>query len=403
MMRRVSTPAVMRAWLRGSVVIGGAALLGCSGSAPAAKARASTAPERRGSTSALPALSAVFRDQFTVGVALNEAQILQRDSVGDAVVTTHFNTISPENVLKWERVYPEPARYDFALPDAYVAFGERHKMFIVGHTLVWHSQTPAWVFQDAAGAPLTRDALLARMREHIQTVVGRYKGRIHGWDVVNEALNEDGTLRDSPWRRIIGDDFLELAFQYAQAADPAAELYYNDYSLENPAKRAGAVALIKRLQAAGVRVAAIGMQAHLKMDWPSVGLEDSTITMFAALGIKVNMTEVDIDILPPVVRSTGADVATRGTANAASNPYRDSLPAAQQQALAKRYAEIFAVYRKHASVIDRVTFWGVADGDSWLNDWPARGRTSYPLLFDRQHKPKPAFDAVVATAPGRVP
>lgn len=403
MTNRLSIPRTVRVFTWRCVTISGFACLACAPSAPASKPGTSASAPGDGSPSARQTLKAAFREQFTVGAALNEAQIVGRDSLGDAVVRTHFNTISPENVLKWERVHPEPARYDFTLPDAYVAFGERHKMFIVGHTLVWHSQTPAWVFQDATGAPLSRDALLARMREHIQTVVGRYKGRIHGWDVVNEALNEDGSLRNSPWRRIIGDDFLERAFQYAHAADPAAELYYNDYSLENPAKRAGAVALVKRLQAAGVNVAAIGMQAHLKMDWPSVGLEDSTITMFAALGIKVNMTEVDIDLLPPVVRSTGADVAMQGTANAASNPYRDSLPAAKQQALARRYAEIFAVYRKHANVIDRVTFWGVADGDSWLNDWPARGRTSYPLLFDRQHRPKPAFDAIVATVSGRVP
>jgi endo-1,4-beta-xylanase len=134
-----------------------------------------------------------------------------------------------------------------------------------------------------------------------------------------------------------------------------------------------------------------------------VGLEDSTITMFAALGVKVNMTEVDIDVLPPVVRSMGADVAMQGRVNAQNNPYAAGLPADKQDALAKRYAEIFAVYRKHANVIDRITFWGVADGDSWLNDWPARGRTAYPLLFDRQHKPKPAFDAIVSAATSRVP
>jgi endo-1,4-beta-xylanase len=362
-----------------------------AGSAPAPRA------------SALPRLADVFKAQFTVGAALNERQFLGTDVPGDSLVRAQFNTISPENVLKWERVHPAADRYDFAAPDAYVAYGEKHRMFIVGHTLVWHSQTPRWVFEDAAGKPLTRDALLARMREHITTVVGRYKGRIHGWDVVNEALEEDGTLRKSPWLRIIGDDFIELAFQYAHDADPKAELYYNDYSLENPAKRAGAIALITRLKQKGIPIKAVGMQAHFKMDWPSVGLEDSTISMFAALGVQVNVTELDIDILPPVVRGTSADVATRGAVTAASNPWAAGLPEERQRALAQRYADMFAVFLKHQKSIDRVTFWGVADGDSWLNDWPARGRTSYPLLFDRSHRPKPAFDAVVSTVSPKVP
>lgn len=353
--------------------------------------------------SGISRLATVFQDYFTVGAAMNEAQILGTDTAGQALVTAQYNTISPENVLKWERVHPEPERYDFALPDAYVAYGEKHRMFIVGHTLVWHSQTPAWVFRDASGALVSREVLLERMRTHIRTVMGRYKGRIQGWDVVNEALEEDGSLRNSLWRRIIGDDFIELAFRYAHEVDPKAELYYNDYSLENPAKRAGAITLIRKLQAAGIKVAAIGMQAHYKMDWPSVGLEDSTITMFAALGVKVNMTELDVDVLPRVVRSTGADIALQGQTNTQNNPYANGLPADKQQALAQRYAEMFAVYRKHAAVIDRVTFWGVTDGDSWLNDWPARGRTAYPLLFDRQHKPKPAFDAIVSAVTTRVP
>jgi endo-1,4-beta-xylanase len=344
-----------------------------------------------------------FAAKFRVGAAINEAQMMGRDSAGNAIVAQQFNTISPENVLKWEIVHPAAERFDFRLSDAYVSYGEAHQMFIVGHTLVWHSQTPRWVFEDATGAPLTRDALLARMRDHIHTVVGRYKGRVNGWDVVNEALEEDGTLRKSRWLTIIGDDFIEQAFRFAQEADPTAELYYNDYSLENPAKRAGAKTLIKRLKAKGIPIKAIGMQAHFKLDWPSVGLEDSTITMFASLGVNVNITELDIDMLPPAMQGRGADVSARGTNSAAVNPYAAGLPAAQQQTLAQRYAEMFRVFLKHENVIDRVTFWGVADGDSWLNNWPVRGRTAYPLLFDRNHARKPAFDAVINASTRIVP
>jgi endo-1,4-beta-xylanase len=345
-----------------------------------------------------PSLREEFRGAFHVGAALNGPQFTGRDTAGAALVERHFDTISPENVLKWALVHPALGRYDFGPADAYVAFGERNKMFVVGHTLVWHSQLPRWVHRDSSGAPVSRDTLLARMREHIMTVVGRYRGRIQGWDVVNEALEEDGTLRKSPWLVIIGEDYLVKAYQFAHEADPAAELYYNDYSLENPAKRAGAVALVKRLLAAGVPLKAVGLQAHQKLDWPTVAAEDSTIAAFSALGVHVNITELDVDVLPPAVRGQTADVGARALSTPAQNPYTAGLPDSVQRALATRYEALFSIFMKHRAVIDRITFWGVADGDSWLNNWPVRGRTSYPLLFDRQHHPKPAFDGVVRAA-----
>ena len=345
-----------------------------------------------------PALKDLYREAFLVGAALNDAQFSGLDTIGASIVTHHFNTITPENVLKWEKVHPQPRQFDFAAPDRYVAFGERNGMFVVGHTLVWHSQTPRWVFQDESGRPVSRDTLLARMREHIHTVVGRYRGRVKGWDVVNEALNEDGTLRRSPWLNIIGEDYIVQAFRFAHEADPTAELYYNDFSLENAPKRNGAVALIKRLQAEGVRVTGIGTQHHDKMDWPTVAQVDSTLSAFGALGVKVMITELDVDVLPRVTRAVGAEVSQNFQLEAGANPFSRGLPDSVQQALATRYAELFEVFLKHRDVVDRITFWGVRDDDSWLNNWPVRGRTSYPLLFDRQGKTKPAFDAVVRAA-----
>jgi endo-1,4-beta-xylanase len=345
-----------------------------------------------------PALKDAFKGAFRIGAALNSGQFTERNITGAALVKRHFNAITPENVLKWERVHPEPDRYDFEAADAYVAFGEKNGMFIVGHTLVWHSQTPRWVFTDADGKPLTRDALLARMREHIFKVVGRYKGRVHGWDVVNEALNEDGTLRQSPWMRIIGPEYLAKAFEYAREADPAAELYYNDYSVENEAKRAGAVKLIRDLKVQGAKVAAIGLQGHNRMDWPTLEQQDATIRAFKELGIKVAITELDVDVLPRAIRAGTADVNSRVTADPKLNPYTDGLPEEIQRALAKRYSDLFGVYLRHKDVLNRVTFWGVTDRDSWLNGFPVRGRTNYPLLFDREYNPKPAFFAVVEVA-----
>jgi endo-1,4-beta-xylanase len=270
-------------------------------------------------------------------------------------------------------------------------------MFIVGHTLVWHNQTPAWVFQDAKGNPLDRETLLARLREHVFTVVGRYKGRINGWDVVNEALNQDGTMRQSPWFKIIGEDYLAQAFQFAREADPDAELYYNDYDLELPAKRKGAVALISKLKASGVPIRAVGLQNHKLLDWPSIDDEDATIRAFANLGLKVHITELDVDVLPRTTKP-GADYAVDIAPTPKLNPYTTSLPDSVQHALARRYADLFRVYLKHRDVIERVTFWGVTDRDSWLNNWPIKGRTNYPLLFDRLGQPKPALGAVIATA-----
>ena len=332
-------------------------------------------------------LRAAFEDQFLVGAALNVAQFSGRDTLGAGIVRTQFNAITPENALKWASLHPRPGVYDFAAADQYVTFGQRNGMFIVGHTLVWYKQTPRWVFQDSRGNPVGRDTLLARMRDHIHTVVERYRGRIRAWDVVNEALNDDGTLRPTPWLTIIGEDYVARAFEFAHEADPAAELYYNDYALENAPKRRGAVELVRRLRGEGVPIAGVGLQNHDRMDWPTPAEEDSTIDAFAALGVGVMITELDIDVLPERDRSaTDRD------------PYRDGLPDSVQRALARRYATLFAVYLKHRDAIRRVTFWGVTDGDSWLNNWPIRGRTNYPLLFDRRGRPKPAFDAVIAVA-----
>lgn len=341
------------------------------------------------------ALRDAFKDDFLIGVAVNQRQFTEDDARGAALIKTHFNSITPENVLKWESVHPHPNEFNFQPGDHYVEFGEKNGMTIIGHTLVWHSQTPRWVFQDAEGKDLDRDALLARMRDHIHTVVGRYKGRIKGWDVVNEALNEDGTLRLSPWMKIIGEDYIAKAFEYAHEADPAAELYYNDYSLENPAKRNGCIALVKKLQAQGVKLTAIGTQQHLNLEWPAIKLVDDTLTELGQLGVKVHITELDVDVLPRPSRDTSAEVSRSVAANPALNPYTNGLPDSVQERLAHRYVELFAAYRRHPGVVGRVTFWGVTDADSWLNDWPIRGRTSYPLLFGHSGIPKLAFDRVI--------
>jgi len=300
-------------------------------------------------------LKQAFKGKFVIGAAINSAQITGQDQRGVALIDAQFNSISPENVLKWERVHPELGRYDFGLADQYVDFGVEHHMFIVGHTLVWHNQVPLWVFQDDNGNLLTRDALLARLKDHIDTVVGRYKGKIQSWDVVNEVLNEDGTLRQSLWYKIIGPDYIEKAFQFAHEADPEAQLFYNDYNLENDAKLKGAIALVKKLKSEGIPITGVGIQGHDHLDWPSAEQEDVAISAFAALGVKVAITELDMTVLPNAGAQPSADINLKVQQQAALNPYSKGLPDAVQQALAARYAALFGVYAKHSDTVERVT------------------------------------------------
>ncbi len=346
-------------------------------------------------------LREAFSDAFLIGTALNERQIFGEDRRGQELAVREFNAVTAENVMKWELIHPEPGVYNFEAADAMIDLAEENSMFVVGHTLVWHSQVPDWVFYDDHGDLLNRDALLERMRDHIHTVVGRYRGRVHGWDVVNEAIVDDGSMRDTYWYQIIGKDYLVKAFEYAHEADPDAELYYNDYSLEIPSKREGAIRLVEYLQENNAPITGIGTQGHFMLDFPALEEIEKTITEFAALGIDVMITELDIDVLPPAFDYMGADVSVSAELRDELNPYPEALPDSVQQQLTQRYSDIFEIYLRHSGDITRVTFWGLTDGDSWKNNWPVRGRTNYPLIFDRNWEPKPAYHAIIDLAKGQ--
>jgi endo-1,4-beta-xylanase len=360
---------------------------------------ANTGQAASAQTAAAPTtLKDVFKGDFYVGAALNGGHAYEKDTKGVAIIQRQFNSISPENLLKWENVHPKPEVYNFEPADKYVALGERHNMYIVGHALVWHNQTPKWVFENGNGKDASREVLLKRMQDHISTVAGRYKGKINSWDVVNEALNDDGTLRQSKWLQIIGEDYLQKAFEAARQADPQMELYYNDYNLWKPAKRDGAVRLVRSLQEKGIKVDGVGMQGHYGLESPSLEEIEASILAFSRLGVKVSFTELDIDVLPNPSNRQGADIDATFDFDEKYNVYTDGLPDDVQQKLAARYAEIFGLFLKHSDKIDRVTFWGVTDNDSWLNNWPIKGRTSYPMVFDRNYQPKPAFEAILKAA-----
>jgi len=389
-----------------------------------------------------PTLKDAYKDHFYVGVAINRTVAagapfpapnvsVNQDQINKdiAVVKEQFNQVSPENDLKWEMIQPRAGAdgYNFGPADAYVNFGVSNKMYIVGHTLIWHGQTPNWVFQgtnmppgmtntlstapagitsatgtntpggrrmgrrqgsfDFNGPRASREELLERMREHIHTVVGRYKGKIKVWDVVNEALSDGGTniLRTSAWEQIIGPDFVAKAFEYTHEADPDAILRYNDYSLENPEKRHKLIILIKSLQAQGVPVMAIGSQTHVSVTSPSFEEEDKVLTELETLGLPIHITELDVNSAQGGQRNSTGDVA----ANAGTT--QGGLVSDADRKQADAYAGLFRAFMKHDKYVKLVTLWGVNDRVSWR----ARGR---PLLFDGNDQPKPAFDAVIRAA-----
>jgi endo-1,4-beta-xylanase len=343
-------------------------------------------------------LKDALKGKFLIGVAINADQAAGRDTASIRIVKQQFNSIVPENCMKSEVIHPQEDIFDFTQADQYVKFGVENKMFIVGHCLIWHSQTPPWLFVDKDGKDVTRDVLIERMKKHISTVVGRYKGRVKSWDVVNEAINDDGSWRQSKFYKIIGEDFVRLAFEFAREADPNALLCYNDYSMANPGKREGVIRMIKKLQEKGVKVDGIGMQGHISMDFPTVAEEENSIVAFSKLGVKLMITELDLTVLPSPKGNVGADVSTSYAYKKEMNPYPDSLPDSVSTKWNNRMNDFLKLFLKHQDKIIRVTLWGVTDVQTWRNNWPIPGRTDYPLLFDRNYKAKPVVETFIKEA-----
>ena len=341
-----------------------------------------------------PSLKDAVGDKFLMGVALNVNQSSGVDTSSIKLVKQHFNSIVAENCMKCEVIHPEEDRYDFTLADQFVSFGEKNGMAVIGHCLIWHSQLAPWFCVDEKGNNVTPEVLKQRMKDHITTIVTRYKGRIKGWDVVNEAILEDGSYRKSKFYEILGVEFIPLAFQYAHEADPDAELYYNDYAMNMPGKREGVVKLVSSLKEKGIRIDAVGMQGHMGMDYPDINEFEQSIVAFAGTGVKVMVTEWDMSALPTVKQS--ANISDTVAYQKMLNPYPETLPDSVSKAWNNRMKQFFGLFEKHADVISRVTAWGVSDSDSWKNDFPVKGRHDYPLLFDRNYQPKPFVKEIMA-------
>ncbi|MGF2412011.1 endo-1,4-beta-xylanase [Ferruginibacter sp.] len=353
-------------------------------------------------------LKKVYKDAFLIGTAVTPAITSGADKATQEIVIKHFNSITVENVMKAALINPQPGVYNFGPADDYVAFGEKNKMFIIGHTLVWHNQCPAWFFTNAAGKPNTKQEQIERLRDHIKTVAGRYAGRVQAWDVVNEVIDNDGSYRSTSWVNAFGngDTLVKYAFMFAAQYAPNTELYYNDFNTWRPEKRDGIVRLVKMLQKEGIRIDGVGMQGHWGLNYPKTQYIEDAIDAYAACGVKVMITELDVDVLP---LTKEGQVIGQGMADKQFqleefktflDPYANALPDSLQNLLAKRYATLFSLFYKKRDKITRVTLWGINDGMSWKNDYPIPGRTNYPLLWNRQRQPKPALNAVLAV-PGK--
>jgi len=371
--------------------------LGCTRSPvrAAPEVPAASAAEQRDTAAA--SLAQKYAAFFAIGAAVNSRTLHTHADL----LAQHFSSITAENEMKFESLEKTEGSFDYTAADEMVAFARQHGMKVRGHNLVWHRQTPDWVFSNGSGGDASKEVLLARLEAHISNVVGHFKGSVYAWDVVNEAIMDDGKYRTaheqepdqrSKWHGILGTSYIAAAFRAAHVADPDAQLFYNDYRNYVPAKRQAVYEMLKQLLAEGVPVHGVGLQAHLSIApsslpdnhgyYQSVAEEEKTIELFASLGLQVQITELDLSLYVPGVKYEKEQFYTASTAE---------LDAKQ----AERYGQFFELFRKHHDVITGVTFWGIADDETWLSHFSS-GRQDFPLLFDTHHQPKPAFERIVA-------
>jgi endo-1,4-beta-xylanase len=337
----------------------------------------------------MPSLAKAYQTYFPIGAAVEPTALAAQ---GD-LLESQLDSLTAENAMKWERIHPfpgdEPSSYNFSGADAIADFAAAHGMKLRGHTLVWHQQVPAWVFEGESGAAVSKTELLGRMKRHIQTLLAHFRGKVYCWDVVNEAISNDaGAWRtSSPWQRIAGSDedgdgvpdYIVEAFEYAREADPSAKLFYNDYNIDSGGKLEKAFALAAKLKALGL-LDGVGIQGHWSIYSPDEESVRHAIRRFASLGLEVQITEMDLSV------HRWGDTSKL-----------DSLAAGLEELQGARYGALFRVFREEAAAgrFTGVTFWGIADDRTWLDDFPVKSRKDWPLPFDTSHKPKKAFWAIV--------
>lgn len=331
-------------------------------------------------------LKDVFKTHFTMGVAVTPRSLHTAEA---GLILQHFGSITAENAMKMGPIHPRENEYFWRDADSIVAFAKRNQLKMRGHTLCWHNQAPRWIFTNAAGDTVSKEVLLQRLKDHITTVVSRYKGSIYAWDVVNEVISDNPAefYRNSPWYRICGEEFISKAFEYAHAADPDALLFYNDYNEINPVKRDKIIKMVQKLKKAGVPIHGVGLQGHWAINEPSEKELENTLKQFSGLGLKMQITELDISVY-------NKEHDARGRKEEDSNT---NFTPAREDAQIEMYRRIFRLFGKYRKTLSGVTFWNISDRSSWLDNFPVRGRKDYPLLFDQQLQPKRVYWEVVKT------
>ena len=322
-----------------------------------------------------------YKKFFPIGVAVRPQDFKGEEA---ELILSQFNSITAENVMKMGPIHPIENKFYWKDADAIVDFAQKNKLKVRGHALCWHAQTPRWLYIDSEGKQVSKEVLLKRLENHIDSVVTRYKGKIYAYDVVNEAVDDGPNVyRKSKLYEIAGDDFIAKSFEYAHKADPKAVLFYNDYNTEIPAKREKIYNMLKDLLAKGVPIHGVGLQAHWSINSPTREELEKSIEMFSSLGLQIQFTELDVSVYAG--RQGGQ--LSNGTRKIEEAVF---TPEMEQQQLEK-YQMIFEVFRKYKKNITGVTFWNLSDKYSWLD---GRGRKNFPLLFDKELKPKKAFNAV---------
>ena len=360
-------------------------------------------------------LSEAYRDYWYTGVSVNQWQV-QADQQGDnafdvtghvsndqtadwPVIVKNFNWVVAENCMKCEVIHPKEGVYDFTLADQFVNKAKAAGLKVQGHCLIWHSQCAPWFHYDDNGNLVSPEVLKQRMREHIYTVVSHFKGRVDAWDVVNEAFEDDGTPRKSLFYQILGTDYIPLAFQYAHEADPSIQLFYNDFSMNKPAKVEGVANFFRPLIKQGLPVTAIGMQGHMILEDNTnnryIKQYEHSIETIAALGVPTFFSEVDLSVLPNPYGFSGANVSDKFAYRPEMDPYKDGLTKEQEAKIRQFWVDFYTMLLRHHKDILRVNFWCLNDANSWRNDFPIPGRTDYATLFDRKSQPKPFVQALI--------
>ncbi len=325
-----------------------------------------------------------YSDFFPMGVAVNPRMMDEGKEA--TLILAQFNSMTPENAMKMGPIHPEENRYNWAPADKIADFAVKNGLKLRGHTLCWHNQTPNWLFTDSVGKQVSKEVLLARLKRHITDVVSRYKGKIYAWDVVNEAVPDGGTdvYRKTKFLEIIGEEYIQRAFEFAHEADPNAKLFYNDYNTENSVKRDKIYLLVKGLMDKGIPIHGVGLQGHWSLNEPTAQELEESITKFASLGLEIQITELDVSVHPKQQQSS-------------KEPFNgvSVFTAEMDEKQAQQYKMLFEVFRKFKANITGITFWNLSDSSSWLDNFPVRGRKNFPLLFDQNYQPKKSFFEVI--------